>query len=169
MARNTPRTEEEIKKFIDESSVSEPNTGCILWTGGADKDGYGKLRAFGIDWRAHRLVYHFFKNKISPNDIVCHKCDTPACINPDHLFLGSPLLNMQDKASKGRLRNQNIGKTHCKNGHEFTSENTRLDETTKGSPKRICITCYTKNYKDRNAKRKTKDGFHGSRLNTLRI
>jgi hypothetical protein len=57
---------------------------------------------------------------------VLHRCDNPPCTNPSHLFLGDAAANGADMASKGRARSQKI--THCPAGHEYTPENTWLDE-----------------------------------------
>ena len=138
------------KDKLFNSSISEPNTGCMLWTGLTDRGGYGKIGFNYKSWRAHRLSFHLFKQNIKNGQFICHKCDTPACINPDHLFIGTPLINMQDKVRKGRLRNQNMGKTHCKHGHEFTPENIRWELTRIGNKRRTCVICYTKQYKNRN-------------------
>lgn len=88
---------------IDELCCPEPNSGCWLWLGSTMKvGGYGtgmlKKKAF----LAHRLSYQIFKGAIPPNIYVCHKCDTPSCINPDHLFLGTAKENMADMRRKGR-------------------------------------------------------------------
>lgn len=148
--KNLPRTKEQVLEEMELNSIPEPNTGCILWTGTLSKYGYGKIFFEKKHWTTHRLSYHLNVESIPEGKFVCHKCDTRACINPEHLFLGTPLVNMQDKVRKGRLRNQNMDKTHCKHGHEFTSENTRWDKTTIGNPKRVCITCYVGGYKRRN-------------------
>jgi len=137
------------------NSVSEPNTGCMLWLGLANKNGYGKIGFKYKSWTAHRLSFHLFKQNLKHGDLICHKCDTPACINPDHLFIGTPLTNMQDKVSKGRLKNQNMAKTHCKHGHEFNAENTKYSITNIGNQKRICVTCYTKRYKEVNRRKRS--------------
>lgn len=84
--------------------VSPPNErGCMLWTGTMDKKGYGEL---GLPdhtkIRAHRLSYQMAKGAIPANTCVLHRCDTPSCVNPSHLFLGSLRDNMDDKTAKGR-------------------------------------------------------------------
>jgi hypothetical protein len=115
---------------------TDPKSGCILWTGLKDKNGYGKIHCMGKHWRAHRLVYHITRGPIPAGRIIQHTCDTPSCCNIEHLRLGTWLSNMQDKVQKGRLRNQHMGKTHCKYGHEFSADNTRVYDG-----KRVCYTC----------------------------
>lgn len=151
MYRSQPRTKEQVIETLEANSVYEPNTGCQLWTGPENRFGYGKTSYFSKTWAAHRLSYHLRVQEIPEGKFICHKCDTRACINPDHLFLGTPLINMRDKVAKGRLRNQNMDKTHCKRGHEFTPDNIRWDKTKIGTPKRSCLICYVAGYKRRNA------------------
>jgi hypothetical protein len=74
--------------------------------------------------KAHRVQWEKFFGPIPEGMHVLHTCDTPGCINIEHLFLGTNADNMRDMAAKGRGRNQNSGATHCKWGHEFTEENT---------------------------------------------
>lgn len=84
----------------------DPNSGCWLWTAGLTTNGYGStmIRVQGKQYarRAHRLSYELHCGEIPDGMFVCHKCDTPACINPDHLFLGSPKDNVVDMIQKGR-------------------------------------------------------------------
>lgn len=88
------------EKFLSRVSIDE--TGCWLWAAGKTGQGYG---AFAIDGRnrpAHRVSFELFKGKIPEGIFVCHKCDIPACVNPDHLFLGTHQDNMDDRSKKGR-------------------------------------------------------------------
>ena len=81
---------------------------CWNWTGGTDKDGYGKIHFEKQHWRAHRLSFFLTYNERPI--FVCHKCDNPSCINPDHLFAGDPKTNNSDRQQKGRnadLSNEN--------------------------------------------------------------
>lgn len=97
------RLEKRIERFISR----EPNTGCWLWTGGVDLLGYGRikmrhgLRQYRSEY-AHRIVFAHYRGAIAQGLSLCHRCDTPACVNPDHLFLGTQADNMRDMWAKGR-------------------------------------------------------------------
>ena len=75
---------------------------CWLWTARKDKDGYGNLRVEGRPQRAHRVAYTLFVGEIPDGLCVLHTCDTPACVNPEHLFLGTVGENNTDRKVKGR-------------------------------------------------------------------
>lgn len=76
----------------------DDKTGCWNWARATDKDGYGKH----LDGRAHRFSYEQYWGRIPDGLLVCHKCDNPSCVNPDHLFLGDHKINHADRNSKGR-------------------------------------------------------------------
>lgn len=80
-----------------------PEAGCWLWLGGVDSKGYGKAPRH-TNQGLHRVFYAYHVGEIPPGLCVCHKCDTPRCVNPDHLFLGTQLENAIDKERKGRGR-----------------------------------------------------------------
>lgn len=79
------------------------SNGCWNFSGAIGSDGYGKISLKKMTFRAHRLMAHItIKPMMSDSEIVAHRCDNPRCINPDHLFITSPLGNMQDRDRKGR-------------------------------------------------------------------
>lgn len=92
-------------------SIPEPNSGCLLWLGGTRRDGYGILDWNGKKTGTHRLAWENRYGPIPPKMVVCHKCDVPACINTDHLFLGTQAENIADRDAKGRGR-QPAGEAH---------------------------------------------------------
>jgi len=94
---------------------------CIIFTGAKDKDGYGKIKRGGKCLKAHRHAYSEINGPIPKDMIVCHSCDNPSCINPDHLFLGTHKNNSDDKISKGRDRY--AIQTGQKNGNSKLTEN----------------------------------------------
>jgi hypothetical protein len=83
--------------FFWERVSPEPNSGCWLWVGKSTVLGYGQLR----DQYAHRFSYELHKGPANGLHVL-HTCDMPACVNPDHLFLGTQRDNMCDMHAKGR-------------------------------------------------------------------
>jgi hypothetical protein len=83
----------------------EKTDGCWTWTGGKDVNGYGRMSQGRRGLRpvlVHRVSWELHHGPIEEGLGVLHRCDTPACVRPDHLFLGSQADNMKDCASKGR-------------------------------------------------------------------
>jgi len=77
--------------------------GCWLWTGYADLDGYGRFQvATRTSIRAHRFSFELFNGPVPSGLHVLHTCDTPRCVNPAHLYVGTNADNMRDKALRGR-------------------------------------------------------------------
>lgn len=77
---------------------------CWLWTAGTDGWGYGVFRVYARPMKAHRFAYELEVGPIPEGHIVCHACDVPACVRPDHLFLGTNADNNRDMREKGRQR-----------------------------------------------------------------
>lgn len=115
-----------------EKVVADPS-GCWLWTAAVDRDGYGRFQYPGpigqVHTRAHRWAYEHFVGSIPPGHVVMHRCDTPACTNPNHLDVGLPIDNNADKVAKDRHAKQwgralnRARQTHCINGHPLSGRN----------------------------------------------
>lgn len=93
---------------------------CWNWNGCKTPDGYGLIRHNGPQELAHRASWMVYRGPIPEGMCVLHHCDNPACVNPDHLFLGSHRDNMADCAAKQRIRNGN--QKGSSNGHSKLTE-----------------------------------------------
>ena len=83
----------------------EPNTGCWLWSGASNSLGYGMIHVRGQGERqATHVSLEMHRCAVPPGMFACHRCDTPPCVNPDHLFVGSAADNNDDMRRKGRAR-----------------------------------------------------------------
>ena len=80
-------------------------TPCIDWTASGDGKGYGRFRVNGGLQRTHRVSYQLKHGTIPSGMCVCHHCDRPVCVNPEHLFLGTQQENVDDMRAKGRAVN----------------------------------------------------------------
>lgn len=87
-------------------------SGCIEWSGARNQSGYGKYQQNGKTRPAHRVAWEVHNRRSIPVGMqVCHRCDNPPCINPEHLFVGTGADNARDCVAKGR-KFHTIGERH---------------------------------------------------------
>lgn len=115
----------------------DSTTGCWIWTGSTDHNGYGQVRRNTVLRLAHRWVYELFVGPVPEGLDLDHLCRVRACCRPDHLEPVTRRVNILrgDIPRLNRLRA--VNRTHCKNGHEFTEENTHVN----AEGHRVCRAC----------------------------
>lgn len=157
-----------VRRFMAKVNTQGPiqqhmQTPCWEWTASRNEFGYGTFAIARKSKLAHRVAWIIFKGSIPSvlpeapgrNDLVrvCHRCDFRACVNPEHLFLGSQMDNARDCARKKRINYapsitaiaaKRRAQTCCKRGHLFDEANTYI--TSKGFRScRACLNAYKRN------------------------
>ena len=140
-------TDAMIDFILDEENyMPEPNSGCWIWMGILNPDGYSIRGSL----RPHRVIYESFKGKIPDGLVIDHLCRVRCCVNPDHL---EPVTNKENILRGVGPTAKNSKKTHCSKGHLFTEKNTRI-RFREGAERRSCKLCQAQHLRDFRERRK---------------
>ena len=123
---------------------------CWVWVGSKVR-GYGTFYVCGVGHRrAHRWIFEQVRGDILPGNVICHRCDNPSCVNPDHLFQGTQADNLRDMVAKGRStanrkmpsfeRNKSYTRIICRRGHMKVGKNLNI-RVIKGINILVCREC----------------------------
>ena len=134
------RNHPDPKIRFEEAYETVPWSGCWIWMRSGLKEGYGRIKINRKNILAHRYSYERFIGLIPNGMLVCHSCDEPACVNPNHLFLGTDMTNTIDKVKKGR---QSKGERH---GMKFRGSKHYMSHLTEEAV--IAIRSDTRNQRD---------------------
>lgn len=128
--------------------------GCILWLGSTDPKGYGRLHNSKGSRHVHRIAYELAVGPIPPGMELDHLCRIPSCVNPEHL---EPVTRKQnvDRGLAATVHKARYAlRTHCKDGHELTPENTYIYNHPDGLLRRRCRKCNANEQKNRRLQRR---------------
>lgn len=121
-----------LDTYLTKKLYMEPTSGCWIWLGWVNPDGYGHIKRNKKMYMTHRYVYEKLNNPIPSNMTVDHICRVRSCCNPDHMDIVTQGENMR------RSPRFNLSAIHCKRGHEFTPENSYMY---KNGSRRTCRKC----------------------------
>jgi len=132
-----------LERFLSKINVVE--SGCWIWTASKNQEGYGYFWVTESLTRAHRFIFEYYYGSICPDLTIDHLCRNRACVNPIHL----EEVTTRENVMRGiGISADNLRKTHCKRGHEFTPMNTYFTKTNA----RICRICHNMHSKVWNKK-----------------
>lgn len=137
-----------VQDRLETHSQRIPFSGCWVWEGAADKQGYGRIN---IDRKAkltHRVAYELAKGPIPDGLEIDHLCRVPACMNPDHLEPVTRKVNTDRGMCAEVHRARKAAIKVCKNGHPYTDQNTYIDKRGRRSCKE-CKANACKQYQER--------------------
>lgn len=117
------KTQTDIERFMDKVSP-EPNSGCWLWLGGTNGDGYSNFGMNGGSVRGHRWSYEYHIGPIPEGLQIDHLCRVRCCVNPHHLEPVTNQENARRGAACGTFGTHSRSRTHCPYVHPYSEENT---------------------------------------------
>lgn len=119
VARNTPLRPLQVRQTdssrfwskVNKDGPTQPHmdTPCWVWMGAPATGGYGRATLDKRETKAHRVAYEIANGAIPPELLVCHACDYPPCVRPDHLWAGTTQQNTADMVAKGRSQHRHGG------------------------------------------------------------
>lgn len=123
--------------------VPEPMSGCWLWIGARDANGYGQFYLNGRVIGAHRAVWFFHAGALPNSPAMDHKCRNHSCVNPGHLEPVTHRVNTVERGSQENPRSsaRYAARTHCDHGHPFDEHNTIWLIRASNSRFRLCRAC----------------------------
>lgn len=142
-----PKDQERFWSRVDRSGD------CWLWTGSLFNSGYGRFKAERQDRCAHAWSYELMRSPVPLGLELDHLCRVRRCVNPAHLEPVTPQTNLLRGLG---LASANSQKTHCVNGHEFSSENTGRASNGGRVCRRCAVICTTRLHLKKGAIRTTK-------------
>lgn len=102
--------------------VKDEQSGCHLFTGNKDSHGYGQIKDRGSCVLVHRWMWERANGRKAGASHILHRCDTPSCVNPEHLYAGTHGDNMKDKKLRGRSKNVPSGAAHPRAAAKVTEQ-----------------------------------------------
>lgn len=149
-----PRLEGEAVRFWRRVALTADVNRCWLWTGDVStNNGYGRCYFKGKAQVTHRIAWEIVHGKPA-EQLLLHSCDTPACVNPNHLREGTQRENTQDAIARQRFPWQH--RTHCKYGHALVGDNRMTVPRSSGTTSLVCRQCHREAGKRYRARRRAR-------------
>lgn len=117
-----------FRERFDSRVMPVPFSGCYEWLGKADRLGYGRIWVSGGYQLAHRVAYFIEYGVLRDDQVICHRCDNPSCVRPEHLFAGTQADNIRDAQRKGRLAVGDRHGSYRERHHSYGKRNLALCE-----------------------------------------
>lgn len=131
------------QRFWAKADRSGGDQACWEWKAAKSSGGYGTISVNGSTRTASRVAWSLANGKPFPSELLaCHTCDNPSCVNPAHIWPGSPWENTADMRAKGRARSSGL-RTYCRSGHPLVDGNLSYfrNRARGGKVERRCLTC----------------------------